>query len=545
MVNYLILARSLMTNPTLRRAPSRNAPAWALGVALLLASGAAAESAPSLTATPAEVALAAEESSDVLVVAKVGSLEVQSLVLSGFGDRGVSVEVEEPRQRRPTSQGDAHWKVTLRRSRADLTSGKVFLRADYQLGGGAGAAAEGVVVGTVSVSERLPENVEKLFSATLVAGFESLQDRQERPLYVVVKNLSPVPLTVTGIELLTIGQVAPHRRFTMPTVLPPRGGRAFEFQLQAGDALPAGKHLLLAQVEGSWERAGLAGSGTVIEQREFTAGVFGESAILEATAIPSVLLLPGFLMLTAFGLPWGWTWKEDKAKEGSWHKDILDLDFKKPGFWSLAITLSLAVALIYPLLTGRSLVQAYGFKDIYLLWFGSVVVGMVAFGLGSFGRLAYLRHQASKEAQRARADEQRKRERTPHPNDQPLDLLRKIARVSEEFEIKPVRYPRGGEQDPVFLLDLPWAEPSPADEVWVAPKVRPEWRSDDDEVRDELTTLQEGKAKVAALIEKLDAWSAAQGPLKELRWNRRHPDVQVPTRLKREAIDDAGPEVWI
>ena len=106
-------------------------------------------------------------------------------------------------------------------------------------------------------------------------------------------------------------------------------------------------------------------------------GILGESAILTLLGVPSLLVLPGFLVTVTFIS----LWKLKPAKK-------IVFNVKEPEFWLIAISLSLIMILIYPpitalltkwqLITGpRNYLAGYGVVDIVILWIVSILIGLV------------------------------------------------------------------------------------------------------------------------------------------------------------------------
>ena len=79
---------------------------------------------------------------------------------------------------------------------------------------------------------------------------------------------------------------------------------------------------------------------TLLATTKVNIDVPGLSETMQLFGLPSFLLLPGMLTLTAFGFGWAWVVSRPGGK--------FPLDWKTPGFLVFAITLSGLAAFLYP-----------------------------------------------------------------------------------------------------------------------------------------------------------------------------------------------------
>lgn len=511
----------------------------ALWIGLVTAAVVFAESPPlTLSVTPDAVVLAPGEAAQDIVTAKISITTVQSITLTAFADATVDVTINAPERTRPPLRGDVVWTVTITRSNTGRPAGKVYFRADYQMKESDGQLVPGVTTAPLDIQERIPDTIDKVVTANLETALETLQDQQSRQVFVVVKNISNVPVTVTHIKVWPIPRITTAvEELGTGFRLEPQQSNPFSMTLTAGDAVQSGKHLLIVRVDIEWEKAGQRTTGSLVLDKDFTVGVFGESAILQVTTIPSVMFLPGFLFVTTLVLLVKW----------SWHKPLLDLDFKKPEFWFVAVTISLIAILLYPLLTGpflsfllrrpmssRDYLQGYGFNDILLLWLGAVLLGLFVWVAGSTTVWLGLKGRNALVVFRAWRERTRRTALVPSEDDSPLVILRKIANNQKGFDLRQVKYPGGDASQYVFVLPSGFPEPG---KIWVVPRIRLQWRKATDRFKDEFDVLKSNEQDTRTLIRTLERWLDPRDPVVELDWDRSGAHIRQPKLVEQNQTE--------
>ena len=144
----------------------------------------------------------------------------------------------------------------------------------------------------------------------------------------------------------------------------------------SANAVKPGTHTLLWEADLTWSEGGRRRSGTLVVSKDVPVGMLGQSELLTALKIPSLLLLPGILILATIH------WLRAKIYPRPTQGEALKIDAVE--FLFLAATLSLIATVAYPLITRyvfgdpRNFVVLAGFRDIVNLWWGSIWAGCIA-----------------------------------------------------------------------------------------------------------------------------------------------------------------------
>jgi hypothetical protein len=236
-----------------------------------------------------------------------------------------------------------------------------------------------------------------------------------------------------------------------------------------------------------WMEKGRSLVATLIHAQEFESVIMGESEIVEISKIPSLLFLPGFLMVTMFLWLWKFSPKTPQLMKAS-----------EPEFWMFSIALSLLTTFVYPWISSlfgerRDFLEAYGFKDIVWIWFFALASG---FFIWLITALSISAVKMRKRLAWAKT--------TFNEKDSQADLLRKLVRN----DLGLVRE-RGTVENQTFFK-LMAADTQSV--IWVAPAIQVIWKEDlplDDPVSKEFMQLlsqpndSDSIEKLADLIENI------------------------------------------
>ncbi|MGA2503173.1 MAG: hypothetical protein ABSG01_03685 [Anaerolineales bacterium] len=347
-----------------------------------------------------------------------------------------------------------------------------------------------------------------------MAGGTTVSEKQPGLIYLFLKNTTSEVLNVMSIQANANNQglkVSPSAK--TPLELEPFDQVAIPYlvELENNSALQPGKILVDFDITVKTSTNGQIARDSVTQ--EVNTGVLGESDLLTLLGVPSILVLPGFLMVVTF--LWLWSWKPEPKTT---------IDAKDPRFWLAAITLSMGMAALYPHLTGllvkmglldqvRDYLSGFGLVDIVLLWVISILVAVIIY-------LAALRIDIRIEKYKTRF--------IPGKNDKPLSLLRKLhgqglglrrPEVSGAiFLDKTV--------DGYLLEKLDEGQKA----AWIGPLIYISWLTDDERTKDKRRQMQpllnsETPEELAMLIKLLE-----QEDKKSLKldWNKNDPNIQGP-----------------
>ena len=212
-----------------------------------------------------------------------------------------------------------------------------------------------------------------------------------------------------------------------------------------------GKYTLIAAVDVASDDK-LAAT-VMTPAQEINVVVLGESDLLKFLGIPSLLFLPGVLMLIT------WRFLALRGKSDEEAKNYKP-QWNTSEFWVIAVALSLITALIYPWLTvlvlsnSRNFLVAYGLLDYELILGFSLVTSILAFGVACGAMAAWNAWKARKLAKTA-----------PTADDTPLQILRKLALLKGENFLR--QYAAGSNQAGRLLRLEPWSTET---EAWFVPR---------------------------------------------------------------------------
>ncbi len=320
-----------------------------------------------------------------------------------------------------------------------------------------------------------------------IKGGDGIVSRQ-RPgmVQVVLKNQRDISVQVTGIrwfgpsfiELRAADadceveveppaqtnprQLGPYEQVVVPMLVCPR------------EQIVPGKYSLLATASITAAGAPL----TVLSaSRQVEVGVLGESELLNLLGVPSLLLLPGFLLLI--------TWRILGSLRGAPAAAGFELKPKEADFWAVAIALSLGFAFLYPWITERVLPEgrrdylvAYGLRDLVYVYSAAIVLGIFSYVCW---RLVAMFGAAYKARQLARC--------LPLDDDSAIAILEKLARAKGEIEL-PIVHLKGTQPDWELFELYPWTT---AEVIWLTPPIQLKMKSrfaNPDESREAYNTLQ-------------------------------------------------------
>jgi len=428
-----------------------------------------------LEVAPKDMAIAAGERRQALVIATVTGMPVRNLKLRARTEPGTHAGIGRIAKLPDEVRGNVNWPVYILKDSDGKTSSRIIFEAQYETGD-AKAPVPGVanVALDLTVKQR-PKN-EEVATAHIQTSFDKLEEQRPQDVYLLVTNMTDVPLQVTGVSaslpsfvgVMTgdkcvvdpkgVSTIYTSNGQTTPLAIPPRQDHTFRTVLCIPSYTPvlAGKYLMLFDVKLDYTKDGYTTGSSVVDSKDFQAGVLGEQEFVGVTSVP-FLLLPGFLVVTVLGL----------LLSKVWPKWNLEVDYKKPEFYLIGIVVSMLIvfALYRPLsqwlyfwlwkvdIQGRQLLAGYSLQDIINIWVIAIALAVLPWALiGGVARLFA--------AGRARV----LKRRTPTTQDQPLDVLQRLQRAKKPFNLNQATL--GNDR----LWELPLPSPDPA-KKWLSRRV--------------------------------------------------------------------------
>ena len=296
--------------------------------------------------------------------------------------------------------------------------------------------------------------------------------------------------------------------------------------LKAKAAIP-GTYALVLNFQARFRDAPAAGWEAATAQSKITIGIPGVTEALQFLGIPSLLLLPGVLMILTLVTVLPWLTR------------LPQIDWKTPGLLLLAILLSFVAAYVYPKVTGYELgvahdyLQGYDLHDIVWLWSGSMTVGLVAAGVTAVVH----RIITCIRARYASLYE-------PQEGEEPIKVLTKLHYHRAPFKLLQRR--RAGQLDGVTMLLLPFG-PAPNGQQWLVPRAivtasAAQVTNDIQRLLEKIDTATPGA--VNELVQKIKSGLSTRPPQVTLRW----PEDQNtgPQRVNATDYSDAGgPQLFV
>ncbi len=503
---------------------------WAAG-----APSHAADTPLTITATPATLDLCpGGEAGRVLVVVRNNDARpLRNVCLSAFTNGPVSLDLSGvPTQADAGSSRGCAGGVALaelasgatlarlmilKLSRYPATSPAVYLRADYQAGDQP-KTGRATAVSTLDVRAAATPGADAL-KLEAKPDFASLHESETGRVVLTMSNGTSDTLKLNATKTIDPTGTKVTPKGDAPSAIPPNSAVTVNYDIAADEKILPGKRIGLIEVDA---QTSCGASIRRIASYDVTLGVFGQSDLLTTVGVPSLLFLPGFLILTL----WMLLWRLSGLKVSYFKKSEADEFFvsvKSAEFWLLTITFSLAMFWLAPKVTRVGYQDPYQLLDIARLWGISLAIGLVSyFALLTFDRV----RQARAAAVTAR--------RTLTGNDDVLTAVEKIAiQKWRKEDCQPVRS-KDGVTPKIRGFKL-WDE-KPGESVWLIPQIR--WVT----TPEELHKLNPANASSVELL---------LGQLREINdkklgtlgWAARESGFNGPLLFKRADLQDSDGEL--
>lgn len=467
----------------------------------------------------------------LLIMRNPGSSTLSDIKVTPVTDAALNVSGKpsfaEPQ--RIVSKGEFAWAVEISNKGEDPVDGSVIFRIEHVLGTDSTTGVPQVTYAVLQVKGR---DVTDVAEVKMETALESLDQQHPGNVYLVITNKSNQSITLKRNEITwdkpdfikipakasgtDAGQTAKEEN--EPLVLAPHQTAVIGFNVGTADKVQPGKHLLVARVPFGWGGAERAQQRSIVVTKEIQVGVLGESALLKLFAIPSFLIIPGFIGVIIWGVLWKWGLFKTKQDTGDFPLQFSEQP-TNPQFWVAAITISIPVILVYRLLINRDVLGFYGLSDLVAIWLASVIV----LGLGGYfaiigGRRWYLRR------------------RTPSESDTPIRILEKLSRQGLDVFREQVRFDitENGAAKTYQALLFQKRDPN-RPTSWVGPPIQVVWKGAKQKLKDAVDNQRKPGSDPGELARTLQGGGRAV----ELKWKDPAEDslyVSEPTEVKTPGL---------
>lgn len=269
--------------------------------------------------------------------------------------------------------------IALNLTDIPLTTPQVVLWADYQtqLQDKKVNSSAQFSLNITQTSAPTPDSI----VVTTATSGTSMQENDTGNVLVTIQNKTNEALSFSGVTTLWPSHTSLKQRGNTTLTVAPQSTAALSYEITVDKKLIPGKYLGLIELTAQ-TNCGIPIHRVV--SYEVTLGVFGQSELLTLLNVPSILFLPGYLILSLWLLLWrfkslriSWLAKVDNAEE-------FIVGLKDAEFWLLGITMSLLFFVIGPPVLSISNSQPYSLRDIATLWTLSlgVSIGLYSILLG-------------------------------------------------------------------------------------------------------------------------------------------------------------------
>jgi hypothetical protein len=312
--------------------------------------------------------------------------------------------------------GDLSWPIEVTATNGSLPSpAKLVIELKYTFDT---KPEPGIVATVATVTLPPPQALADAVKATLMPSEGDLDEFRPFELRLRIDNPTRRTVEIGQLKLLSPSSTYVELKggTNASTITIPSGESAsIPLTLAAKAAIP-GTYTFLIGFDGRWLNPTSAWE-PMTAQGKITIGIPGVTDALQFLGIPSLLLLPGALIILTFltTLP-PLTGRQP-------------IDWKQPGLLLLVVLLSVAAGVFYPWATRHWLgvahdyLRGYELRDVAYVWGGSMTVGLAA----AFAVKIWDEVEKCIRWLRERYE--------PQTADQPIDILRKLQSHRANFEL--------------------------------------------------------------------------------------------------------------
>ncbi|MGV1050323.1 MAG: hypothetical protein ACOYD4_17570 [Solirubrobacterales bacterium] len=328
------------------------------------------------------------------------------------------------------------------------------------------------VATSLELSAPSPLDVDKIASVEIKASLTTLKSGHTEQVYLLVKNKAAQSLTVKKV-VPSKPSFIEFENLPQDVEVGPGEISVLSLDAKAKSKVRPGEYQLVFKLPSEIGSTGF----DLVTSETAKVGVEGEAELLTLFGIPSLLLLPGFLVLATASLLW-----RLRLLREDWDGDAFPFPLKEPEFWVLAVLASIAIVLLATLF-GIELLDQYGLEDLIAVWIASMLIGL----------FLYLPIMVVRNEIRSA--------RVPNETDAPTEVLRKLAKQGLDLMRPSFSYDTGSGTQRLFLLQAV-TEDRPS--TWVAPRITYSWagnvdRDLNDRLQQQIDMSHDAEALAASL----------------------------------------------
>ena len=377
-----------------------------------------------------------------------------------------------------TKDGDIAWTMEIVPTEGTPKESTVVFWLDYRVVKDAGDRFS-LAATSLKVTYAPLSIAQAVVKPKLQYAFDSLEPKKPAPAVLTVENAGVETLRLEDIVILRAEQLpaAPEAGsgatskteaksknepitlyWKKPVDIAGRNTLSIPITLTAEERIRPGPAPMFMQLTFSRGAGADKRSEIVMVSEPVTFGIPGLSDVTTALQVPSLLLLPGVLIVFTFGLAWklsGPLWKGGPTE--------FPLSPRSPEFYLFSIPLSMVTAVIYAWLIGQEFdfLRRVSVVDIWWIWFGSILVALFLY-LVAFFVIKFVQERQANKAETAR------RQNNPLPEDTARSLLDKLAAHGQSL-IAP-SFAHGDPANRQLMFKLSFGD-APAGSSWIIPKI--------------------------------------------------------------------------
>jgi hypothetical protein len=414
-----------------------------------------------------------EKAETTLIVTNNTEDEISDVQISYYPDDIVEIEFQMEGKDVIAAHETAGIILNISRVKEDLIKDSVYIKLEYSTATtDDNSGTGGLLIKPLEVTGLGKYKESKSLEISSEMANSSLVENTPGQIFLTVKNTSNEPIEIKEFNLYNDPVLELVPKEALPVILAPFDEKIFEIDVSISPnaVIQSGDYFIGINV--NVETMQSHQTLVAATKQKVQLGVFGESTLLAILEIPSLLVLPGFLITMIFVSLW-------KLKPGKWKT----FGATSPEFWLIAISLSLGIIFLYPVLTTllvkmkllgspHNLLKGHNVMDIAILWIFSILIGTVAYLIAITANNSYLR---MKEAQKFNGRENE------------LGLLKKLIKNQMSFFCKRASVKLNDEEKKGFLIQYVKNDKT----AILCPYIGISWLSDTAKDKDLITRLLE------------------------------------------------------